>query len=91
MRSSRKKIFFRNYYLLLSEAKWKIKHGKDLKTLAPKQMLQKLPIALAQVKAANTSENLLYEIRQIIHSLHQAKEITKKVYNEFNKVTKHNR
>ena len=43
-------------------------------------MLQRLPIALAQVKAGNTSENLLNEIRQIIYSLYQAKEITKKVY-----------
>ena len=44
-------------------------------------MLQRLPIALAQVNTANTSENLLNEIRQIIYSLHWAKEITKKVYN----------
>ena len=43
-------------------------------------MLQRLPIALPQVKARNTSENLLNEIRQIIYSLHRAKEITKKVY-----------
>ena len=44
-------------------------------------MLQRLPIALAQVKAGNNSENLLKEIRQIIYSLYQSKEITKKVYN----------
>ena len=44
-------------------------------------MLQKLPIALAQVKAGNTSENLLNEVRKIIYSLYWAKEITKKVYN----------
>ena len=44
-------------------------------------MLQRLPIALAKVIAGNTSENLLNEIRQIIYSLYQAKEITKKVYN----------
>ena len=43
-------------------------------------MLQKLPIALTQVKAGNLSENLLNEIRQIISSLHWSKEITKKVY-----------
>ena len=41
-------------------------------------MLQRLPIALAQVKAGNTSENLLNEIRQIIYSLYRTKEITKK-------------
>ena len=44
-------------------------------------MLQRLPIALAQVKAGNTSENLLNEIRQIIYSLHRSKEITENVYN----------
>ena len=43
-------------------------------------MLQRLPIALAQVKAGNISENLLNEIKQIMHSLYWAKEITKKVY-----------
>ena len=43
--------------------------------------LQRLSIALAQVKACNTSENLLNEIRHIICSLYRAKEITKKVYN----------
>ena len=49
--------------------------------LTPKQMLQGLPIALAQVKAGNNSENLLTEIRKIVYSLYQSKEITKKVYN----------
>ena len=44
-------------------------------------MLQRIPIALAQIKVGNTSENLLNEIRQIIYSLYRAKEITKKVYN----------
>ena len=44
-------------------------------------MLQRLPIALAEVRAGNTSENLLNEIRQIIYSLHSLFQITKKVYN----------
>ena len=44
-------------------------------------MLQRLPIALAQVKAGKTSQNLLNEIRQIMYALYQAKEIPKKVYN----------
>ena len=44
-------------------------------------MLQRLPIAFAKVKVDNTSENLLNEISQIIHFLHRAKEITKKVHN----------
>ena len=44
-------------------------------------IIQKLPIALAQVKAGNISESLLNEIRQIVYSLYQYKQITKKVYN----------
>ena len=49
-----------------------------LKILSPKQMLQRLPIAPAQVKAGNNSEGLLNEIRQIAYSLYQSKQITKK-------------
>ena len=44
-------------------------------------MLQRLSIALAQVKAGNTSENLLNEICLFIYSLYQANRIIKKVYN----------
>ena len=66
---------------MLSEAKYKAKHGEGPKILTPKQMLQRLPIALAQVKAGNNSESFLNEIRQIVYSLYQSKEITKKVYN----------
>ena len=47
-----------------------------LKILNPKQVLQRLPISLAQLKAGNTSQNLLNEIRQIIYSLYRAKETT---------------
>ena len=52
-----------------------------LKILSPKQMLQRLPIALAQVKPGNTYENLLIEIRQVIYYLYRAKETSEKVYN----------
>ena len=45
-------------------------------------MLQRLPIALAQVKAGNNSESLLNKISQILYSLYQSKQITKKVYND---------
>ena len=73
--------FFRDYVEMLSDANYNAKQnetkGKGLKILTPKQMLQRLPIALAQVKASNNSENLLNEIRQMC----QSKEITKKVYN----------
>ena len=54
---------------------------KGLKILTPKQMLQRLPIALAQVKTGNNSESLLNDIRQIVYSLNQSKQMTKKVYN----------
>ena len=56
-----------------------------LKTLSPKQMLQRLSIALAQVKEDNKSEILLNEIRKIIYYLYQTKEITKEVYNNITK------
>ena len=49
------------------------KKGTGLKILAPKQMLQRLPIALAQIIAGNNSESLLNEIRQIVYSLYQSK------------------
>ena len=59
----------------------KEKQGKRLKILTPKQMLQRLSIALAQVKASNTSENLLSEIRKTYI-------ICKKVYNNIMNSTK---
>ena len=59
----------------------KSQEGEGLKILTPNQMLKRLPIALAQVKAGNNSESLLNEIRQIVYSLYRSKEITKKVYN----------
>ena len=55
--------------------------GEGLKILTPNQMLKRLPIALAQIKAGNNSESLLNEIRQIVYSLYRSKEITKKVSN----------
>ena len=53
---------------------------EGLKVLSPKQMVQRLTITLTQVKAGDTSENLLNEIRKIIYFLYRAKEFTKKVY-----------
>ena len=55
--------------------------GTGLKILAPQQILQRLPIALAQIKTGYNSESLSNEIRQIVYSLYQSKKITKKVYN----------
>ena len=57
--------FFRDYVEMLSDANYNAKQnetkGKGLKILTPKQIIQRLPIALAQVKARNNSENLLNE------------------------------
>ena len=77
--------FFTDYAEMLSDANYDSKHsetkGKGLKMLTSKQMLQRLPIALAQVKAGYNSESLLNEIKQIVYSLYQSRQITKKVYN----------
>ena len=72
---------YNNYFKMIHKAAYDSKHGKGLKILTLKKMLQRLPIALAQVQAGNTSGNLLNEIHQIIHSLYREKEVTKKVYN----------
>ena len=56
--------------------------NERIKILTPNQMLKRLPIALAQVKAGNNSEKLLNEIRQLVYSLYRSKEVTKKVYND---------
>ena len=87
---SRQKIIdlFNNYSKIKSESIYRSKHdeteGRGLKILTPKQMLQRLLIALVQVKAGNNSEGLLNEILQIVYSLYQSKQITKKVYNSSN-------
>ena len=76
--------FIEDYGSMILEAKRLAKEdqkGKGLKISTPNQMLKRLPIALAQVKAGNNSESLLNEIMQIIYSLYRSKEITKKIYN----------
>ena len=84
---SRQKIIdlFNNYSKIKSQSIYRSKQneieGKGLKILTPKQMLQRLPIAIAQVKVGNNLESLLNEIRQVIYSLYQSKQVTKKVYN----------
>ena len=58
--------FVEDYGSMIFEIKRKATEGKGLKILTPKQMLQRLAIAFAQVKAGNNSENLLNEIKQIV-------------------------
>ena len=65
---------------IVSEANYNTIHGERIKILITKQMLERLAIVLAQVKADSTSENVLNEICQIIYFLYQGKEITEKLY-----------
>ena len=62
--------------------------NSKLKVITPKKMLQRLPIALAHVKAGNNSESILNKIRQIVYSLYQSKQITRKLYNNIIKSIK---
>ena len=55
--------------------------GEGIKILTPNQMLSRLPITLAQLKAGNNSEKLKNEIRQLLYSLYCSKNMTKQVYN----------
>ena len=54
--------------------------GHGLKILTPNQMLSRLPIYLAQLKAGNNSEKLKSEIRQLLYSLYRSKKLTKQLY-----------
>ena len=54
--------------------------GKGLKISTPNQMLSRLPITLAQLKAGNNSEKLKNEIRQLLYSLYRSKKLTKQLY-----------
>ena len=72
--------FIEDYSSIILRAKRLAKQGTELKILTPQQMLQRLPMSLAQIKAGNNSESLLNAIREIVYSLYQPKEITKKVY-----------
>ena len=58
----------------------KQKEGLGLKILTPNQMLGRLPISLAQLKAGNNSEKLKNEIRQLLYSLYRSKKLTKQLY-----------
>ena len=54
--------------------------GKGLKILTPSQILSRLPISLAQLKAGNNSEKLKNEIKQLLYSLYRSKKLIKKIY-----------
>ena len=63
-----------------SAAQRRNQQGKGLKILTPNQMLSRLPISLAQLKAGNNSEKLKNEIRQLLYSLYRSKKLTKQIY-----------
>ena len=54
--------------------------GQGQKILTPNQLLSRLPITLAQLKAGNNSEKLKNEIRQLLHFLYRSKKLTKTIY-----------
>ena len=76
--NAREKKSFNDYFSMISEAKYAWFHGIGLKILTHEQMFQRLPIAIAQVKAGNTSEILQNKMIQIIYSLYPARGTTKK-------------
>ena len=81
--------FIEDYGSMILEAKRLAKQeGTGLKILTLEQLLQQLPITLAQIKAGNNSQSLLNEITWIGYSLYQSKEITKKVFNNIIKSIK---
>ena len=57
--------------------------GKGLKILTTNQMLSRLPISLAELKAGNNSEKLKNEIRQLLYSLYRSKKLTNQIYKSF--------
>ena len=65
------------------------KKGSGLKILTNKQMLNRLPILLAQIQTGNNSKSLKNEIRQILYSLYRSKVLTKTEYNNLIKSIKH--
>ena len=64
-----------------SAAERRNQQGQGLKILTPDQMLSRLPITLAQLKAGNNSQKLINEIRQLLYSLYRSKKLTKTIYN----------
>ena len=65
----------------VSAAERRKQQGQGLKILTPDQMLSRLPITLAQLKAGNNSQKLINEIRQLLYSLYHSKKLTKTIYN----------
>ena len=65
---------------ILDFNKIKQQEGQGIKILTPNQMLNRLPITLAQLQAGNNSNKLKNEIRQLLYSLYRSKNITEQIY-----------
>ena len=63
-----------------SAAERRNQQGKGVKILTPNQLLSRLPISLAQLKAGNNSEKFKNEIRELLYSLYRSKKLTKEIY-----------
>ena len=61
--------------------------GQGLRILTPQQMLSRLTISLAQLKAGNDSKHLKNEIRQLLYSLYRSKKLRKTIYKHLMKAT----
>ena len=70
-----------------SAAERRNKSGRGLKILTPGQMLSRLPISIAQLKAENNSQKLKDEIRQLLYSLYRSKKLTKQLYKSLVDIT----
>ena len=85
--NSREEVFnfFRDCTRIMIDSSYKAKQNKTtgtrFKILTPKKMLQRLPIALAQLKTGNNSKHLLNKIKHFVYSLYQSNQITKNVCN----------
>ena len=78
--SIKKPYIIVNSAVKILEFNEKYQEGQELKTLTPEQMLSRLSISLAQLKAGNNSQNLINEIRQLLYSLYRSKKLSKTIY-----------
>ena len=69
---------FNNYAKKISRSIFNLKEGTELKIFTRNQMLKRLLIAVAQMKAGSNSKSLCNEIRQIVYSLYRSKKLLKR-------------
>ena len=69
------------YTFELESEKSTTQQGQGVDILSPKQIISRLPVLLAQLKAGNNSQKLKHEIRQLLYLLHRSKKLSKTIYN----------